>query len=105
VVKRYRLSRCVAVELTDQQFTFPQTFDLKQWWDRELEAYGKGNIRVVLRAEGDAREDIRSLQLKDNSKLAETADVTYCTLFVDAWKWLVPIVLSYAGSILGRAQQ
>ncbi|MCZ7601627.1 MAG: WYL domain-containing protein [Melioribacteraceae bacterium] len=99
LIKRYRVSRIVSVQIFDENFDYPTTFDLQTWWENELENYGKGNIEVVLFVKSDAVEEFKLLTLKNNSKIVNVGDDIRITLYIDKWNWLIPLLLSYSGSV------
>jgi predicted DNA-binding transcriptional regulator YafY len=96
---RYRLNLVDRLTLTDLQFSYPaKEFNLRSWWARAMEAHGKGDTRVVLRARPAARDELLRLTLKSNSEVEHTAGGgLVIRLFVDRWEWLVPLLSSYGG--------
>jgi predicted DNA-binding transcriptional regulator YafY len=98
-VERFRVNSLERATTLGQQFALPPNFDLRGWWSASLEAFGKGTIKVVLVAEGDARAELRTLRRKGESQLVELEDRTVLTLFVDRWEWLLPLILSYSGLV------
>ncbi|MGH3627619.1 MAG: helix-turn-helix transcriptional regulator, partial [Sciscionella sp.] len=81
---RYRLNLVDHLALTDLRFSYPNgTFHLQAWWTAEIEAYGKGDTRVVLHAQPHARDELLRLTLKSNSEVE-----------------LIPLVTSYGGDVL-----
>lgn len=98
-IARYRLSRMKAVELLERTFRRPSSFDLKEWWDRELERFGRGQLRVRLRASGAARDEFSRLVGKPDSTIRRGDDHVAITLYVDNWKWLVPLIVTYAHDV------
>lgn len=98
-IERFRVSRITKAALNGSPFSYPRKFDLQKWWTNELERFGKGEIRVRLVVQNEARAEILRLATKDNSDITHQDDVTYVTLYVDRWDWLVPLILSYAGSV------
>jgi predicted DNA-binding transcriptional regulator YafY len=97
---RYRASRFLEIEVTESQFKYPRNFDLRKWWDNELEAFGAGPIRVRLLAGEDARDELLGLAGKEDTNFADRGDRLELTLHVDRWAWLVPLLLSFAGSVV-----
>lgn len=99
-VERFRVSRIDMVEILDSKFHYPTEFDLKEWWVTELEHFGKGNVCVRLVATPDARAELLTLKTKDSSVVEDRNGLTVLTLYVDSWKWLLPLILSYGNSII-----
>jgi predicted DNA-binding transcriptional regulator YafY len=101
---RYRLNLVDHVALTDLRFSYPdEDFQLQAWWTAEMEAYGKGETRVVLQAAPAARDELLRLSLKSNSEVEQTDDDgLVIRLYVDRWEWLIPLVTSYGGDVLVR---
>lgn len=98
-IERFRVSRIAKVEVTEDSFLYPKDFILQTWWVEDVEQFGKGDIRVRLLVQKEAQSEVLRLATKQNSSVEYQGDVTLITLYVDKWRWLVPLVLSYAGSI------
>jgi len=100
--RRYRLNLVDHLALTDLRFSYPDDdFHLQTWWTAEMEAYGQGNTRVVLRAQPTATNELLRLTLKSTSEVEHTADGgLIIRLYVDRWEWLIPLVTSYGGDVL-----
>lgn len=99
---RYRLNLVDHLTLTDLRFSYPdEDFHLQAWWASEMEAYGKGESRVVLHVESAARDELLRLTLKSNSEVEHTpGGGLVIRLYVDRWQWLIPLVTSYGGDVL-----
>jgi len=99
---RYRLNLVDHLALTDLRFSYPDDeFHLQSWWASVMEANGKGETRVVLRAQPAARDELLRLTLKSNSEVEHTPDGgLVIRLYVDRWGWLIPLVSSYGGDVL-----
>lgn len=100
---RYRLNLVDNLSLTDLRFSYPEAdeFHLQSWWADQMEAYGKGDILVVLRAEPAARDELLRLTLKSTSEVEHTEDGgLVIRLYVDRWEWLIPLITSYGADVL-----
>lgn len=97
---RTRLSRLRRVEPSSKTFAYPKNFDLRAWWNEELESFGKGDIPVKLRVLPDAQEDFRQLATKSTTKIEADGDDMLFTFFVDRWEWIVPLVLSHSPHVV-----
>ncbi len=98
---RYRLNLVDLLSPTDLRFTYPDQFQLRGWWAEAMEAYGKGDVLVHLRAGPKARDELARLTLKSNSKVSATPDGGLdIRLYVDRWEWLIPLVTSYGADVL-----
>lgn len=98
---RYRLNLADQLSPTDLRFSYPEPFNLQQWWAAEMEAYGKGDVLVQLRGAPNARDELSRLTLKSNSKVISTPDGgLVIQLYVDRWEWLIPLVTSYGADVL-----
>lgn len=99
--ERYRLNHIERLVRTDLQFTHPgDDFDLREWWTRTLEDYGRGPNRVTLRVLPSGREEMLRLGLKPDSQVIEDPDGTVrIVLFVDKWQWLVPLIASFGADV------
>ena len=100
-VRRYRLNHVDRLTRTDLKFTHPEdAFDLRQWWTRTLEDYGRGPNRVILRVQPSGREEMLRLGLKPDSEVHYDSDGTVrIVLYVDKWLWLVPLVASFGADV------
>jgi predicted DNA-binding transcriptional regulator YafY len=99
---RYRLNLVDHLALTDLRFSYPvEDFHLRSWWASAMEAHGKGETRVILRAQTAARDELLRLTLKSNSEVEHTADGgLVIRLYVERWEWLIPLVSSYGADVL-----
>lgn len=97
---RTRLSRLLRVEPLGKAFAYPKKFDLRAWWNDELESFGKGDLSVKLRVLPGAQEDFRQLATKSSTKIASDGDDLLFTFFVDRWEWMVPLVLSHSPDVV-----
>lgn len=99
---RYRLNLVDYLALTDLRFSYPDDeFHLQSWWASAMEAHGKGETRVVLRAQPAVRDELLRLTLKSTSEVEHTPDGgLVIRLYVDRWEWLIPLVSSYGGDVL-----
>lgn len=99
--QRYRLNLVDHLAVTDLHFTYPNDFQLREWWAREIEEYGKGTTRVVLEVAASARDELLRLTLKSNSEVTYTpTGGLHICLYVDRWEWLIPLVASYGGDVI-----
>jgi len=99
-VYRYRTSRLLDVEREGGRFVYPEDFVLRKWWEAELEGFGKGEISVQLLAGADAREELLHLARKEETEFQDADGRLRVTLHVDRWEWLIPLLLSFGGSIV-----
>jgi predicted DNA-binding transcriptional regulator YafY len=100
---RFRLNLVDNLSMTDLRFSYPEAdeFHLQSWWANEMEAYGKGDVRVVLRVEPAARDELLRLTLKSTSEVEHIEDGgLVIRLYVDRWEWLIPLVTSYGADVL-----
>jgi predicted DNA-binding transcriptional regulator YafY len=104
--QRFSLNLVDRVEPIDGTFDYPKDFHLREWWQAEMEAYGVGNTKVVLRVAPAAVQEFARLSLKQDSRVQPSQDGgLVVTLFVDQWQWLVPLVASYGESVLAQEPQ
>jgi predicted DNA-binding transcriptional regulator YafY len=84
------------VSKTDLHFQYPDSFVLSEWWRKALEDYGRGATKVVLLVQPDSREEMLRLNLKPDSEVRDgEGGILYITLFVDRWRWLVPLLATF----------
>jgi len=97
---RTRLSRLSEVSATGEFFDYPADFDLRAWWDHELESFGKGGTAVKLRVLPGAQDEFRQLATKSSTQVQAEGDDLVFTFYVDRWEWIVPLVLSHAPHVV-----
>lgn len=97
---RCRLARITSASVTSKGFGYPADFELKRWWTQELEGFGKGDLPIRLRVRPGAQGDFRRLALKTESLVESDGEDAIYTLFVDEWRWLVPLVLSHSPNVI-----
>jgi predicted DNA-binding transcriptional regulator YafY len=101
LIFRERLANLSKIDRTGLSFVAPDDFDLESWWAEEMEAYGKGDLRIVFVASPTAAPDLRRLNRKKESVFEDLEDGGLrVTLFADNWHWLVPILASYGPEVL-----
>jgi len=100
--QRYRLNHVDRLVRTDLTFTHPEEkFDLRQWWTKTLEDYGRGPNRVTMRVFPSGREEMLRLGLKPDSEVHHEPDGTVrIVLYVDKWLWLVPLLASFGSDVI-----
>lgn len=99
--ERYRLNLIDRLSITDLRFSHPDGFELRKWWAAQMEEYGKGDTRVVLRISPAASNEMLRLALKSNSEIqCEPDGGIQLVLYVDRWQWLIPLVASYGGDVV-----
>lgn len=99
-IHRIRSSRILKVENDNKKFKRPENFNLAHFWATNMDSFGKGDVRVVLRIEKSAFEDFEYFGLKDTSVVERLENYWLVTLFVDRWEWLIPLILSYSGDVI-----
>ncbi|WP_280471266.1 helix-turn-helix transcriptional regulator [Nocardia cyriacigeorgica] len=100
--QRYQLNNIDRLTATDLKFVYPETtFNLKDWWRQALEDFGRGPNRVVIRVRPGSREEMLRLGLKPDSEVHHDPDgTTRIVLYVDRWKWLIPLVASFGSDVI-----
>lgn len=90
---------------TDLKFTYPEAFELQNWWRQALDDFGRGPNRVVTRVMPSSRERMLRLGLKRDSEVHHDADgTTRIVLYVDCWRWQMPLVGSFGSDVLKYRQ-
>lgn len=97
--RRIRIQRLIHVIDTGEVFMRPEKFDLIKHWRDELEDFGKGKTRVVLRIDQPAIHEFENFNWKRENKIAKAKDHWIVDMEVDRFEWLIPLVLSYAGEV------
>ncbi|WP_067665805.1 helix-turn-helix transcriptional regulator [Nocardia miyunensis] len=99
--QRYQLNNVDRLAITDLKFTYPDSFHLQTWWRQALQDFGSGPNRVVIRVEPASREEMLRLGLKPDSEVHHDPDgTTRIVLYVDRWRWLVPLVASFGSDVV-----
>ena len=100
MIERFKLNNMDRVTKTDLRFQYPEDFDLAQWWKQALEDHGRGQTRVVLLVHSDSREEMLRLNLKPDSEVRDGEGGTlYITLYVDRWRWLIPLLATFGSQV------
>lgn len=97
--RRIRIQRLIRVIDTGEVFIRPTKFDLIRQWRSELEGFGKGQTRVVIRIEHPATLEFENFNWKRDNRIMKAEDHWIVEMKVDRYEWLIPLVLSYAGEI------
>lgn len=99
---RYQLNNIDRLVATDLKFSYPEdAFDLQRWCVQALEDFGRGPNKVVIRVTPDNREEMLRLGLKPDSEVHHQPGGTLrIVLYVDRWRWLVPLVASFGGGVV-----
>lgn len=100
LIKRYRVSRLIHVQNLKQNFEYPTDFNLRNWWEHELEEFGKGDIQVKLRVLPDAQEEFKKIAAKETTRIDFEENTMIITMYVDKWEWLIPLVLSFTPNVI-----
>lgn len=99
-IERFKVNNMERLTKTDLRFQYPEEFELAQWWKQALEDYGRGQTRVVLLVQPDSREEMLRLNLKSDSEVrAGDNGLLYITLYVDKWRWLVPLLATFGSQV------
>jgi predicted DNA-binding transcriptional regulator YafY len=96
---RIRLRRVVDVRETNTTFDRDPSFDLGTAWDKELEEFGKGTTKVVIRIALAAIPEFENFNWKRKSIVEKHNEYWLAEMMVDRYEWLIPLVLSYAGDV------
>jgi len=97
--KRMRLQRILQLHETGETFSRQAAFDLRTRWHDELEQFGKGATKVVLRIGAHAIGEFRTFNWKKDNKITKFDDHWIAEMMVDHYEWLIPLVLSYGGDV------
>ncbi|WP_433635557.1 helix-turn-helix transcriptional regulator [Nocardia sp. CA-120079] len=100
--QRYQLNNVDRLTVTDLKFAYPEdSFHLQTWWRQTLQDFGSGPNRVVIRVMPGSREEMLRLGLKPDSEVHHDPDgTTRIVLYVDRWRWLIPLVASFGSDVL-----
>lgn len=98
-VKRFSLARVASLSATSLTFPLPPEFNIGATWGQLTTEFGRGDQRVVIVGTECAKHDLLRLQLKPDSKIEEHTDGSIkITLFVDSWRWLIPLIASFGAT-------
>jgi len=93
-MERHRLERVEATE-TGERFYRDPDFNLVEAWKKDLDQFGKGDTRVILKIAARAVPRFRDFAWAPTTEIYERPDGWEVHLFVDRYDWLTPVVLSY----------
>ncbi|WP_305779094.1 helix-turn-helix transcriptional regulator [Nocardia nova] len=96
---RIRLQRIIDINETGERFDRDPDFDLLAAWDKELEDFGKGTTKIVMRIGLAAIPEFENFNWKRENKIEKHPDYWLAEMMVDRYEWLIPLVLSYAGDV------
>lgn len=97
---RARLSRLRDISETNQTFEYPRDFNLRAWWVQDIEEFGRGRTKVLLKIFPPAFQEFEGFNWKSDSKLQKLESHWIAQLHVNNYEWLIPLVLSFAPHIV-----
>ena len=97
--RRFRVQRVVHAEFTGESFRRDPSFDLAAFWRQDLERFGVGATRVLLRIEAAVIPEFEHFDWKAENRITKATDHWLVEMHVDRFEWLVPLILSYGGRI------
>ena len=97
--RRIRVQRISEAKETGAVFERPRGFDLDSSWHAELDSFGKGATRVILRIGRSAIPEFENFNWKEENRIEKFADHWVVEMMVDRYDWLAPLVLSYSGEV------
>lgn len=98
-VRRWNLIRVEDVSLTNSSFERPREFTLSDWWEHDMEAFGQGDVRVILAIDDTVWERFDQFVWKKANRFARKDGQTFAELAVDRYDWLVDVILSHRGDV------
>jgi len=98
-LRRIRVQRISEASETGETFKRPKGFDLDASWHAELESFGKGSTRVILRIGQGAIAEFENFNWKEENRIEKFSDHWIVEMMVDRYDWLMPLVLSYSGEV------
>jgi predicted DNA-binding transcriptional regulator YafY len=98
-LRRWDITRISEVRTTKGVFSRPQDFDLPKWWAVELEAFGKGTIRVLMRIDKSAWPRFSRFQWKKENRFFDKETHFEVEMIVDKYEWLIDLVMVNRGDV------
>ena len=99
-IKRFSLGRIDGLVATTLTFPLPAGFNIGEAWAQLSIDFGRGNQKVVFLASAKAKTELLRLHLKPDSRVEQHGDDTaQITLFVDSWRWFVPLIASFGPEV------
>lgn len=98
--RRIRVQRIAEAHEIGEIFERPKGFDLYASWHAELESFGKGSTRVILRIGQGAIPEFENFNWKEENRIEKFTDHWIVEMMVDRYEWIMPLVLSYSGEVI-----
>ncbi len=99
-MRRFNLFRIVRVADTGSSFRRGDAFSLRDFWQSDLEQFGKGRTRVTIAVGAAAWTRLKDLSWKKECIFSETPTGMQVTMFVDGVDWVVDLVLVNRGEVV-----
>jgi predicted DNA-binding transcriptional regulator YafY len=100
IIKRWNITRIKDSKILEEKLTVPENFVLSEWWEKQVEDFGKGNIPVKLKIAKNSLHRFSRFQWKSTNVFYETDDYILVDLFVDKFDWLIDIILINQGNVI-----
>lgn len=98
-IERWNITRIKQVQLTEAEFERPTRFDLTEWWLEEMEAFGKGENRVLLAIEKSVWKRFERFQWKRENRFFDTGSTIVVEMIVDKYEWLIDLIMVNRGDV------
>lgn len=88
-LRRWNLTRVDQAQVMQKEFFRPPDFSLTQWWEEELEEFGKGNTKVLMRIDKRALSRFARFHWKKDNRFFDMDTYILVEMFVDKYEWHV----------------
>lgn len=96
-LRRWNLTRVDKVQVTQTEFFRPLDFSLRAWWEQELESFGKGDTKVLMRVDKTAWPRFARVHWKKDNRFFDMGDYVLIEMLVDKYEWLIDMVMVNRG--------
>jgi predicted DNA-binding transcriptional regulator YafY len=99
-LRSWSVARITQVQMTGETFSRQPDFSLKAWWKEEIENFGKGNTRILLKIDKSALHRFERVTWKKDNRFFDKGDYVVVELMVDNYQWIIDLVLVNRGDVV-----
>jgi predicted DNA-binding transcriptional regulator YafY len=99
VLRRWNVTRISKAQITNGEFERPASFSLEHWWAEELEAFGRGETRILVRIDKSAWPRFSRFHWKKDNNLVDQGTHFEVEMIVDKYEWLIDLVMVNRGEV------
>lgn len=99
-IRRWNVTRILKVQNTNETFRRPANFSLSEWWEDELESFGKGKTRVLLKINKSALHRFDRVTWKNDNRFFDDGANLIVEMMVSGYQWIIDLVLVNRGDVV-----